>query len=247
VRKAISNLTLQLASRPEYLIKTISRQIASIVLVLALADCSTDQDRTRTEGTAFGVLVGGVLGATAGAAIAAATGNGDKIAEYAGAGAGLGALFGGVAGYNWGASVARKKEKYVHAEDYLNDCIGDAHKCTLALKQENQILRNQIADLNQKTRQLQVDSQNGRATRQKLTATADNINQRRADVQRKLQHAGEQLRLAQQALTDSRSQAGVSQGKIDAMKSEIRALSAQKAEMQAQNQQLARISGRLGV
>jgi hypothetical protein len=55
----------------------------SIVLLFALADCSTDQQRTLTFGTVLGAVVGGLAGP--------ATGNGDNIGEYASVGAAAGA------------------------------------------------------------------------------------------------------------------------------------------------------------
>jgi uncharacterized small protein (DUF1192 family) len=222
-------------------------RIVSLILLFALTDCSTDQQRTRTEGTVIGGVFGAILGGVAGAGIAAATGNSDHIGEYAAAGAAGGALLGSIAGYNWGTSVARKKEQYVRAEDYLNACINDAQKCAQAAQKENQFLRDQIAQLNQEVQRLQVNYQKGRATRQNLVAQAEAINKRRADVQQKIQHVGDQISSARQALGEAGLGTGTSQKRIEVMRSEIAALSAEKVKMQAQNQQLARISGRLGV
>ena len=95
-------------------------KIVAVILVFALTACSTDQQRTRTEGTVLGVFLGALAGGAAGALIGLATGNGNNVGEYAAAGAGAGAAIGGVAGYNWGKNVARKKEQYANAENYLD-------------------------------------------------------------------------------------------------------------------------------
>jgi uncharacterized membrane protein len=227
--------------------KTVFSKILSVVLVIALAGCSTDQQRTKTEGTAIGGGVGAVVGGLLGAALGAATGNSDRMAEYIASGAVAGAVIGGMAGYNWGKNVARKKEQYVKTEDYLNACIGDAHACALAAERENSLLRRQVTQLNQRSRQLQSDYRQRRAARETLIATANSINQRRQTVQQEIQHTGQQINIANQELLAARAGNGASAGKTAEMNAEIQSLTTQKAELQAHNQQLADISSRLGV
>lgn len=127
--------------------KSIWSTIISILLIFSLAGCATDQQRTKTQGSAFGAGVGAVAGGALGALVGALTGNAENIGRFAAIGAGVGLLAGGVAGYNWGENVARKKAEYANAEDYLDASIADARATTEAAASENAVLRDDIASV----------------------------------------------------------------------------------------------------
>ena len=225
--------------------KNLFTKAVALLLCFALSGCATDQQRTKTQGTVIGAVGGAVLLGGLGALAGVLSGNRDNVARYAIAGAAAGAALGGVAGYNWGANVAREKAAYANTEDYLDACIGDTRAATAAAQRQNQSLRNQIAQLNAQSQQALVAYQQGQVDRQYLAGASAAVQERRADVQQKAQNLTQQIAIERNALAQARTKG--SSAKLQQFNNEIRALSAQKAELQAHNQELASISNRLGV
>src|SRR5262249_40287738 len=154
-----------------------------LLLCLALAGCETDQQRTKTQGTVFGAAIGSALGAGLGAATGALTGNSQNIVSGAIIGGITGATLGGVAGYQWGTRVAYKKEQYKNSEDRLRLNISRASEVGATAARENDILRRQIASLNEQLRQLSAKSAAGYNDRQARNALAISVEQRHHDVE----------------------------------------------------------------
>lgn len=229
--------------------KNIKARTMSILLIFSLAGCATDQQLTKTQGTGIGAGVGAAAGGALGALVGALTGNRENIGRFAAIGAGAGLLAGGVAGYNWGSNVARKKGEYANAEDYLDASIADARATTQAAASENANLRKDIARYDQLTKQLIVLYQQGQANRQNLISSADEITQRRAKVQQKIEHTTQQITIARQQLAEAGSgpTSAAKTQKLAELNGQIQAMTAQKAELEAHNLELAQISNRIGV
>lgn len=217
----------------------------AIAVLISLAACANDTQRTETGGTLIGVGVGTAVGAALGAGVAAVTGG--NVAKGAAIGAGAGAVLGGVAGYQWGQSVVRKKAQYARSEDYLKACIADARGATRAAQRENQALRRSIASYQQQTRQLTASYRQGQADRRDLIKASNALSRQQQDVQRKIQYTGNQIAISRQELAQARSDPSTPPQQIQQMNAEIEALSAQKRELQAHNEELSNLSERLGV
>jgi len=110
-----------------------------MIMIFSLSGCATDAQRTRTEGAAAGVVLGGVAGRVIG-------GNRD--------GAVVGAVTGGLAGLVIGDQVATKKERYATQEDMLRASAERATTLARASQQRNAQLARDIAALDQSVKQL---------------------------------------------------------------------------------------------
>ncbi len=109
-----------------------------------------DATRTKTEGAAFGALMGGLLGGGLGALIDSSNrGRGALI------GAGIGAAAGGVAGYAYGSTAAERKQQYANEEDRLDGEIKVVQRYNADLETHNLALENDIKDLKERIALLQ--------------------------------------------------------------------------------------------
>jgi len=171
----------------------LSRNISLVVLFFALTACATDQQRTRTEGTAAGAVGGAAIGALIGGK------NGGAI----------GALAGGALGLLAGDTVARKKAAYAKREASLRSSADHAEQLAQRLQQQNQITATRIAALQQpidrlKVEQLSVTSRNNRVANDQIRLAGlmkdvdDHLVQVRAEiVQQQTLLADEQRQAAQ--------------------------------------------------
>jgi uncharacterized phage infection (PIP) family protein YhgE len=214
----------------------------SLLLCVALAGCSTDQQRTKTQGTVFGALVGATVGAGVGALSGVLTGNSNNIIPGAIAGAAVGGTAGGVAGYQWGERVAFNKGRYINSEERLQGNIQRASKVRAAAAQENNELRGQITTLNEQLSHLSADAAAGKEDKQLRATMANSVTQQRHDVARKIEAAGNEIEDRTQGL---RENINGNPQRVAALKSQINSLSAERAQMQDNNRKLESISSRI--
>lgn len=108
----------------------------------SLTSCSSmsDSTKTRAQGTSFGALAGGLLGAGIGLAA-----GGDTKSVLIGAAAG--ALLGGIGGYAWGDSIVKEKESYASMEEYINDNQKQLDNRITDVQKANSDLTKQITQL----------------------------------------------------------------------------------------------------
>jgi len=104
-------------------LRGLSLNTSLVVLFLALTACATDQQRTRTEGTAAGALGGAAIGALIGGKNAA----------------GIGTLVGGAIGLMAGDTVAPKKAAYAKREAAPRSSADHAEQLARHQRQQNQI------------------------------------------------------------------------------------------------------------
>ncbi len=150
------------------------------VIVSSLAGCATDAQRTRTEGAAAGVVLGGVAGRAIG-------GNRD--------GAIVGAVTGGVAGLLIGDQVAAKKEQFAAQEDRLRASADRAAALAGVSRERNARLTREIAALDQSVQRLRsakmsaqskrtLAAENQKKQQALLAAVDDNLRQLREEKSR---------------------------------------------------------------
>lgn len=224
--------------------KNLFTKAVALLLCFALAGCATDQQRTKTQGTVIGAVGGAVLLGGLGALAGVLSGNRDNVARYAIAGAAAGAALGGVAGYRWGERVAFKKERYTNSEDRLAANIQQASKVRVAAAQENNILRGQIGELHNRLQQLSAEAAAGNHDNGFRMTLVNFIDQRRQDVSRKIEAAGNEIADRTQAL---REDSNGNPQRVAELRGQIGSLSAERAQMQQANRELSSIRSRIGV
>lgn len=142
------------------------RKIALVVALFLLSGCAatggapgsstttSDADRTKAEGAAFGALLGGLVGAATGALV-----GGDNKGTAAAIGFGIGALGGGAAGYMYGKSAAERKQLYANDEQRLDGEINILKNYNATLDKQNIASKNKIQELEKRVADLQSTSQ----------------------------------------------------------------------------------------
>lgn len=108
----------------------------------SLTSCSSmsDSTKTRAQGTTFGAIAGGLLGASIGLV---AGGNTKSVLI----GAAAGAMLGGIGGYAWGDSIVKEKAAYASMEEYITDNKKQLDSRITDVQQANSDLSDQIAKL----------------------------------------------------------------------------------------------------
>lgn len=159
-----------------------------IVPLLVLTGCTepqmTDATRTKTEGTLVGAAGGAALGALIG----------DRN------GALIGAALGSVAGYAYGSHVAEEKAKYAREEDWLDASIRKAEKANRDIRAYNARLQKKIAERN---RLAKLYKQH-KISRNSMLAEKRKIDQERAQANKKLQLAQNELKHQQAVINEAR-------------------------------------------
>ena len=166
---------------------SLHKTIALFVALCFLAGCAAkpggqtstdDATRTKTEGAALGALMGGLLGGGIGAVVD--SGNRGRGALI---GAGLGAVAGGVAGYAYGSTAAERKQQYANEEDRLDGEIkvvqgynADLEKHNLALESDIKDLKERIALLQSKKKDLRKKAYLTAEQEQYVRSTVDKNN-----------------------------------------------------------------------
>ncbi len=124
-----------------------------VVLCLFVGCATSDANRTKSEGTGFGALLGAGLGAGIGALV------GGKQGALIGAGAG--ALLGAGAGYYAGSTVAERKEKYANDEDRLNGETAVVAQYNSELNEYNEQTATKVTALTQEVADLKTQYKAG--------------------------------------------------------------------------------------
>lgn len=160
------------------------KTLALFVALYCLSGCAAkpggntstdDATRTKTEGTALGALMGGLLGGGLGAVI-----DSNNRARGALIGAGIGAVTGGAAGYAYGSNAAERKRQYANEEDRLDGEIkvvqgynADLEKHNLAMENDIKDLKDRIALLKSRKKDLQKKAYLTAEQRQYVSDTVD--------------------------------------------------------------------------
>lgn len=222
--------------------RLISMALVLTMCVMSLGCVSTgttdDGQRTRNEGTAVGAGTGAVLGGLIGALVG---GN----SQGALIGAAIGTVAGGAAGYAYGDHVASKKAEYAKEEDWLDQCIASAQKVNQDTIAYNKKITNDIALLDTKTKELEQQYANKKASKQTLLAEKKNIDAAIKTTAEKLDRAKFELDSQTQAIAQVQGKDTTGQSK--ALDAEITKLETLIAELEQHSQDLAGLSSRMSV
>ena len=134
------------------LTKSASVMLASAFLLSGCAG-TADGRKTQAQGTGMGMLGGALTGALVGAL----TGDPQAIARAAVAGA----VAGGAVGFVHGSMVAKRKEKYIAAEDWLNSEIALAQTANNSAYAYNTALKRRVAALDRRIRVAKANGNKG--------------------------------------------------------------------------------------
>ncbi|GJQ57803.1 MAG: hypothetical protein D8M57_03530 [Candidatus Scalindua sp. AMX11] len=207
--------------------------------ISCLTGCQTnDNTRTKAEGTAVGVGGGALLGGLLGAAFGG--GEGAII------GAAAGALAGGAAGYAYGAHVAKEKEKYAKAEDWLDACIISLNEKNRETLEFNLELDKNIVDLDATTARLVNDYNNKRVKKAALKSEKERVDAKRVEAELQLAEANYELENQQKVLDETMREVGHNEY-TKALDWEISELKAHMKELKLQTDKLASLSSRMSV
>lgn len=189
---------------------------------------SSDQTRTRVEGTAAGALIGGLLGYAIG---------GKK-------GMAIGGLVGGGTGFVVGNEIAKRKAQYASEEDFLDAEIASAQEFNRSTAQYNNQLRGEIAQLRQEADLLESRYRAGLVSR-------DTLNERRQVVQTRISRTDKIYNTLKNeydvkvAVYDEQRQQGSDTQRVKQLQTEIAGLKTNLDQLQTQSVQLAQIEDRL--
>ncbi|MCA1794334.1 MAG: glycine zipper 2TM domain-containing protein [Desulfobacteraceae bacterium] len=113
-----------------------------LLICLLIPGCAgmSDQNRTKTEGTAVGAVAGGLLGMLIGKE----------------QGAAIGALAGAGVGYLVGNEVAKRKQAYASNEEFLDAEIAGTREFNVTAVAYNQKVSREIAALEKESRSLRT-------------------------------------------------------------------------------------------
>ena len=202
------------------------------LLVASLSGCATtDEQRTRTEGAAFGALIGGLLGYGL-----------DRES-----GAAIGALIGAGAGLAVGNEIAKRKRAYASTEDFLNGEIARVDEFNRTTEAYNGRLRQEIVRLDREAEQLRAQYSAGAVRRDHLHAKRAELQQQIA-TSRDLEQALEaELEIQMAILKDEGPGRPANDPYIARLEREVEALAANLTALQEGSSQLARIDQRLSV
>jgi hypothetical protein len=205
---------------------------ALALAVLVLTGCATAGDQARAEGTAAGAGIGAAVGAGLGYLIG-------RDAASAGIGAAIGAGIGGAGGYVYADRVARRHEALAGKEQDLDARIAFARGVNQDTEQYNLRLKNEVAELDARTADLQARTKQGTVSQQKLA-------EEKRMLATKVNDANKQLAVAQDEL-DGLKKFRAQQQKTSskALDEQISALEANLAQMRASTTRLASLNQRI--
>jgi len=180
---------MQLAHTPATFPRAAHRRIPAagllpLLMLVNLAGCANDQQRTRAEGAGIGAVIG--------AAIGGAIGGRDGAAIGAVIGAGGGAVF--------GDQQAKKKQQYAEREDALKLAIQQAQETTRQARLANESLRRDIVVLDDAVKRLKGQRMDARRRTKLAQASRQQLKQSNAKVEQQLVAVRQEIGRQQQAL-----------------------------------------------
>lgn len=190
-----------------------------------------DQDRTKTEGAAVGAVLGGLLGYAIG---------GDR-------GAIIGAAAGAGVGYAVGNEVAKRKQAYANAEDFLNAEIARTHEFNSTALAYNQKLGREIATLEKESQNLRARYDKGTVKKDSLLAKRNDLQKRIADSKKLEDTLAKEHEVQVAILADERKTRPANDPYIARLEKEVQALQKNLDTLRDGSTQMARIDQRLSV
>ncbi|ANB03814.1 glycine zipper domain-containing protein [Ectothiorhodospira sp. BSL-9] len=212
------------------IIKTTLPVILAGALVTGCAHMD-DTDRTRTEGTAAGALLGGLLGYAV---------DGER-------GAVIGGLLGAGAGYVVGNEVAKRKRAYATTEDFLDGEATRVAEFNTTTAAYNQEMKGEIAALERESRDLRARYDAGSEDKKRLQAQRQDLQRQLARSEKLEKALEEELKVQQAILAEEGKERPANDPYLARLEREVAELQGNLEELREGSSQLARIDQRLSV
>ena len=213
--------------------KIVKAAIVIVIICALLPGCATtsDQTRTKAEGTAVGAVLGGLLGYAVGG----------------GRGAAIGAVAGAGVGFLVGNEIAKRKQAYATTEEFLDAEIAHTQEYNRTALAYNQKLSQDVAVLERESSTLRAKYDKGKADRQTLIAKRDTL-QKRIDDSKKLEETlAKELEVQTAILDEERQKRPADDQYVVRLEKEVNALRKNLDQLHDGGSQLARIDQRLSV
>ncbi len=195
-------------------IKSISAVLAAAFFFSGCAG-TADGRKTQAQGTAIGAIGGALLGA----AIGAATGNRDAALR----GAAIGGAAGAAGGFVYGSMVAKRKAKYVAAEDWLDAEISIAEKANRSAHAYNASLKRRVASLDSRIRVAKAQGNQG-----ELRKLKSEVGQIRVEVQNQNKSEVQFEKDQSEVLSDSKAKGASNYGEYRSLSQSFRQAKAER-------------------
>jgi len=210
--------------------RSVSLATVGLCLLCSCATTSSDQTRTKAEGTAAGALIGGVLGYLIG-------GNAKGTL--------IGAAIGAGAGFVVGNEIAKRKKQYASEEAFLEAEIQSASQYNTTARQYNESLQAEIVALDQSSMELQDRYEAGYASKQDLENKKKEIQRKLEDSQKFYETLNKEYEVKLAIYEEQRKKRQANDAYLVQLEKEVYELKNNLGELSAESKQLASIDERL--
>ena len=213
--------------------KSILAILLSIIMVINLSGCAStsDQTRTKAEGTGVGAIVGGLLGMAIGHK----------------KGALIGAAVGAGAGFLVGNEIAKRKKKYANEEDFLNGEIKQSASVNRTLYKYNAQLSSEIKQLDKKITVLLAQYKKGTIKKNQLTLEKNKIQKRMKKNKQMLADVKKEYEIDAAVLKEQSKKRKKTDKYVVKLQKEVNALKSNIKVLENKSTQLAKRDERLSV
>ena len=191
-----------------------------------------DQTETKVQGTAWGALLGGVIGALAG------KDKKDRVKKAA-----IGAAIGAGAGFLLGQEVAQRKLQYANQEQAIATEMARIEQFTQQTNLANQQLKQDIQAYEQQIAQLQQRLNQGKATYFERNDQKQVIQQRQKAAEQTLTDLAKELQISQQLLEEYRQESNPAE--LEQWQYRIAQLEEEKHQLESSIEELTAMNSRL--
>lgn len=204
-----------------------------LLICLLIPGCAgmSDQNRTKTEGTAVGAVAGGLLGMLIGKE----------------QGAAIGALAGAGVGYLVGNEVAKRKQAYASNEEFLDAEIAGTREFNVTAVTYNQKVSREIAALEKESRSLRTRYDQGKVEKSALAAKSKTLRKRLADNAKLEDTLAKELKVQTAILAQGHKEHPADGKYLARLEKEVNALQKNLGKLRDSSTQLASIDQRLSV
>jgi len=230
------------------------RKLAAIVVLFLLSGCaatngspdsaSTTDDavRTKQEGAAFGALLGGLVGAAAGALLVK-----NNRGQGAAIGLGVGALGGAAAGYMYGTTVAERKQQYANEESRLDGEITVLQNYNSTLDKRNIASQEKIKALQKRVADLQSQSDSLRKAAYLSSNEQQTLKDSLQTNEKDIATYNQELIALEEYKQELSKQGGQSQPQLASLQNEINLLRDNIGNLDSNNKQMAKLTENLSL
>lgn len=203
---------------------------------IALVGCASldemsDKERTQSEGTAAGAIIGGLLGAAFG----------DRDSALIGAAVGAGA------GYLLGGELAKRKQQYANDEAFLDAEIQRTARLNDEAREYHLQTRRDISNLDRQAKTLRSQYERGEITAKRLKKERKALAERVSEHDQQLAALNKEHQLNVKILEQERTSRGERDPYVARLERENTQLLQQIEQLRGDSIQLAAIDDRLSL